>query len=68
VTKEVVDVRFRYAASSMHVILVIHQNCPECTGKRNHCTKSGFSAPVNGDTVKTSTGAVFNIQFAEVEQ
>jgi 23S rRNA (guanosine2251-2'-O)-methyltransferase len=31
-----------------------------------HCTKAG-SAPVNGDTVKKSAGAVFNIPICKVE-
>jgi 23S rRNA (guanosine2251-2'-O)-methyltransferase len=34
--------------------------------KWNYCAKAG-SAPVNGDTVKTSAGAVFNIPICKVE-
>jgi 23S rRNA (guanosine2251-2'-O)-methyltransferase len=35
----------------------------ECTGVNGIIVQKAGSAPVNGDTVKTSAGAVFNIPF-----
>jgi 23S rRNA (guanosine2251-2'-O)-methyltransferase len=35
----------------------------ECTGVNGIIVQKSVSAPVNGDTVKTSAGAVFNIPF-----
>lgn len=39
----------------------------ECTGVNGIIIQKAGSAPVNGDTVKTSAGAVFNIPIAKVE-
>lgn len=39
----------------------------ECTGVNGIIIPKQGSAPVNGDTVKTSTGAVFNIPICKVE-
>ncbi len=39
----------------------------ECTGVSGIIVQKAGSAPVNGDTVKTSAGAVFNIPICKVE-
>ena len=39
----------------------------ECTGVNGIIVQKAGSAPVNGDTVKTSAGAVFNIPICKVE-
>ena len=39
----------------------------ECTGVNGIIIQKSGSAPVNGDTVKTSAGAVFNIPICKVE-
>ena len=39
----------------------------ECTGVNGIIVQKSGSAPVNGDTVKTSAGAVFNIPICKVE-
>jgi 23S rRNA (guanosine2251-2'-O)-methyltransferase len=39
----------------------------ECTGVDGIIVQKAGSAPVNGDTVKTSAGAVFNIPICKVE-
>ena len=39
----------------------------ECTGVNGIIVQKQGSAPVNGDTVKTSAGAVFNIPICKVE-
>lgn len=39
----------------------------ECTGVNGIIVQKAGSAPVNGDTVKTSAGAVFNIPISKVE-
>ena len=39
----------------------------ECTGVDGIIVQKSGSAPVNGDTVKTSAGAVFNIPICKVE-
>jgi 23S rRNA (guanosine2251-2'-O)-methyltransferase len=39
----------------------------ECTGVKGIIVQKAGSAPVNGDTVKTSAGAVFNIPICKVE-
>ena len=39
----------------------------ECTGVNGIIIQKAGSAPVNGDTVKTSAGAVFNIPICKVE-
>lgn len=39
----------------------------ECTGVNGIIVQKSGSAPVNGDTVKTSAGAVFNVPICKVE-
>lgn len=39
----------------------------ECTGVNGIIVQKAGSAPVNGDTVKTSAGAVFNVPICKVE-
>jgi len=39
----------------------------ECTGVSGIIVQKAGSAPVNGDTVKTSAGAVFNVPICKVE-
>jgi 23S rRNA (guanosine2251-2'-O)-methyltransferase len=39
----------------------------ECTGVNGIIIQKSGSAPVNGDTVKTSAGAIFNIPICKVE-
>jgi 23S rRNA (guanosine2251-2'-O)-methyltransferase len=39
----------------------------ECTGVHGIIVQKQGSAPVNGDTVKTSAGAVFNVPICKVE-
>lgn len=39
----------------------------ECTGVNGIIIQKAGSAPVNGDTVKTSAGAVFNVPICKVE-
>ena len=39
----------------------------ECTGVNGIIIQKSGSAPVNGDTVKTSAGAVFNVPICKVE-
>jgi 23S rRNA (guanosine2251-2'-O)-methyltransferase len=39
----------------------------ECTGVNGIIVQKAGSAPVNGDTVKTSAGAVFNLPICKVE-
>lgn len=39
----------------------------ECTGVHGIIVQKSGSAPVNGDTVKTSAGAVFNVPISKVE-
>jgi 23S rRNA (guanosine2251-2'-O)-methyltransferase len=39
----------------------------ECTGVHGIIIQKSGAAPVNGDTVKTSAGAVFNIPICKVE-
>ncbi len=39
----------------------------ECTGVNGIIVQKSGSAPVNGDTVKTSAGAVFNVPISKVE-
>ena len=39
----------------------------ECTGVHGIIVQKAGSAPVNGDTVKTSAGAVFNVPICKVE-
>ncbi|GEM55904.1 23S rRNA (guanosine(2251)-2'-O)-methyltransferase RlmB [Flavobacterium branchiophilum NBRC 15030 = ATCC 35035] len=39
----------------------------ECTGVHGIIIQKSGSAPVNGDTVKTSAGAVFNVPICKVE-
>lgn len=39
----------------------------ECTGVNGIIVQKAGSAPVNGDTVKTSAGAVFNVPISRVE-
>ena len=39
----------------------------ECTGVNGIIVQKSRSAPVNGDTVKTSAGAVFNVPISKVE-
>lgn len=39
----------------------------ECTGVNGIIVQKQGSAPVNGDTVKTSAGAVFNVPICKVE-
>jgi len=39
----------------------------ECTGVNGIIVQKSGSAPVNGDTVKTSAGAVFNIPICKVD-
>ena len=39
----------------------------ECTGVDGIIIQKSGSAPINGDTIKTSAGAVFNIPICKVD-